>query len=239
MGKPKLLIFTALRMEARAVARALGLRREPGGDGCCGSVGPFDVHLTTVGLRAAILAERVRAAPRQPPVDVGNRGTCFLVAGLGGALAPGLKVGDVVIDWPWPDRAVPVREGWAAGRIHTAPGVVPTAADKARLFETTGAAAVDMEQNRVREILRWPEVPMVGVRAISDAADQDVDPAVLRLVDDTGKPKVRALVGYLARNPGRVLHLRRLGKASRLALGRLGEAVRAIVGSPAFAEVFE
>jgi hypothetical protein len=74
-------------------------------------------------------------------------------------------------------------------------------------------------------------VPLIGLRAITDAADEALDPALLGLVDDFGHPKLFALASFLARHPSRIASLRRLGAAARLAGLRLGEAVSSLLRS--------
>ncbi len=151
-------------------------------------------------------------------------GGVVLMVGVGGAIDPSLAVGDVVVDGP----ADVVPAGCRSGAIHTVAHVVTTVAEKATLFAVTGAVAIDMEQAIVRERVAPLGMTVIGIRAISDAADDAIDPAVLRLVTDLGRPRPGVIAGTLLRRPGLVPHLRRLNRDTRLALARLGPAVRAV-----------
>src|SRR5690349_528345 len=114
---PPLLIFAALNAEARALKGITGA----------------SVHV--IGLRGA------RGLPAVGP------GSRVLVAGLGGALDPMLRVGDLVIDTPVGDGP------WRVGAIHSAERAVTTPEEKGALFRETGALAVDMEHAAVRRAL--------------------------------------------------------------------------------------
>src|SRR3954454_5641942 len=92
-----------------------------------------DVRVCVIGLRAT-----------RVPADV-PRDAIHVLAGLAGGLDPALKVGDVVIDAA--DAAI------ATGRIHTSPHPITTPVEKAKLFRVTGARAVDMEADRLRQSL--------------------------------------------------------------------------------------
>jgi hypothetical protein len=144
-----------------------------------------------------------------------------VVAGLAGALAPDLGVGDLVVDAP---PGVPLSHSWRAGKIHTAGHLVATPAEKVVVFRDTGALAVDMEQAVVRRALAQ-DTMVIGLRAISDTADLAVDPAVVRMVDSTGRPRPLAIAGALLRHPTLMGHLRQLQANSRLALSRLTPAL--------------
>jgi adenosylhomocysteine nucleosidase len=72
-------------------------------------------------------------------------------------------------------------------------------------------------------------ISVIAVRAITDTAAQDVDPALLELLDGQGRVRGGALVGMLLRRPGKLGQLLRLRAAARLAGRRLGDAIRIIL----------
>jgi hypothetical protein len=193
--KPRTIILTALRAEARAIGEILGI----------------EVHV--IGFGAAHM-------PETPS------GSHVIVAGLGGALDPTLTVGDLVLDTPVP--GLPTDLPWHVGGIHTARHLVATPAEKASLFQKTGAKAVDMEQEIVRSAVPR-DVEVIGVRAISDPAGMAIDPAVLRFIDNIGRPRPLALASTLLRRPGLVPHLLELRANSAVALRNLGLGVRALL----------
>src|SRR5688500_9507999 len=127
------MVFIAIRMEARAIADALGVRLPKRGPGT-GVIAGWDIELHAVGVRAT----------RLPPT-LPERTTCVIMAGLGGGLDPALRMGDVVLDWPPELPGIDSLGGVTPGRIHTSSDPVCTPQDKAALFRATGAAVVDME----------------------------------------------------------------------------------------------
>ncbi len=170
--------------------------------------------LRRAGLDATVIgigAKRLRV----PPVGV------ILMVGVGGAIDPSLAVGDVVIDGP----AEWVPAGCRRGAIHTVDRVVSTTAEKAALYASTGAAVVDMEQAVLRRAVEPFGIRVVGIRAISDAATDAIDPAVVRFVTDTGRPRPAVIAATLARRPGLIPQLLRLNRDTAVALSRLGPAV--------------
>jgi hypothetical protein len=112
------------------------------------------------------------------------------------------------------------------GGIVTVDRIIAAPVEKREMFHRTGALAVDMEADRVRANVT---APLVNVRAISDRADEVLDPRVVELVDELGRPKPLALAAGILRTPKLIPYLTRLGKNSKLAAQRLGEAVRTIV----------
>lgn len=203
LTRDELLILTAVRMETRAIQRALRWKA------------PL-VH--TTGIRGWRLPE-----PRQL---AGIR--LILLCGVAGALDPTLQVGDVILDDP--ERRFPDSPIYRRGRIHTASQIVTTPAEKAWLFAETAALAVDMEQSIVRDYARPLGIPVVGLRAISDRADQVLDPAVIQLVDDLGGPRPMKIASTLLRRPALALYLSRLNASTKLALENLATTVAAAVG---------
>ena len=174
------------------------------------------VEICLVGIGAKLMPE--------PP---GDGLVCGLImAGLAGALDPVLRVGDVVID-DCPTAALPA-VAYRRGKICASPTLLSTPADKQAMFDRTRALAVDMESAAARQLAADWSVPFVSIRAISDAADESLDPAVLKLVDSFGRPRPLCIAATLVQRPSLIPHLRRLGAASSLAADHLAKAVRGI-----------
>jgi adenosylhomocysteine nucleosidase len=208
------LVLTALELEARALARALGL------EAVAGSGMPHfrdaSLEIGTVGVRASELL--ARAERWRPPALVVCAGVC-------GALSPELREGDRVVPevvitsegqrWPV-DRVSGLA---AAGTLYCASGVVESASDKARLWLETGAMAVDMESALILGWARAQAIPVVVVRAVSDTSAEAVPAEFAAAVGSDGRlHATRAVRAVLARPAtlGRALALRR-GTASALA----------------------
>jgi hypothetical protein len=205
MHAKSIVIFAALKIETNAIERALmGIRRP--------------VHVHTVGIGAI-------GVPSVLPKDIG----VLMMAGMGGALDPSLKIGDIVLDDP--KGIVPADLPVRRGKICTADALVATPAAKAELFQSTAALAVDMEQQHLHKLAAKRGVALIGVRSISDTADQTLDPKLLKLVDAVGRPKPVALGAALFEKPMLALEMNKLGKNIKIATDKLGAAVRLIVQS--------
>ncbi len=112
--------------------------------------------------------------------------------------------------------------------MHTATQIVSTPGERAELFARTGALVVEMENERVRQFAAQHGAGYVGIRAVSDGANDTLDPAVARFVDPFGHVRAGVLTKELIRRPGLAAELRRLRRASKLALANLSIAVRAL-----------
>jgi adenosylhomocysteine nucleosidase len=191
----RVLVLTAIDVEARGLARHLGLTPVPGATFPHFAGGALQI--AGVGLRATRLADR---APAWDAPDL------VISAGACGALAPALGVGDLVVPsvvlGPARERrtttALPGLPG--QGTLLTVAEVVETAAHKARLWLETGALAVDMESAMV---LAWAQscgIPAAAVRAVSDGAERGIPAALAAAVGDDGRVRpLRAVTAALTR----------------------------------------
>jgi adenosylhomocysteine nucleosidase len=152
----------------------------------------------------------------------------IIVAGFGGALERSLAVADVVIDgWPAFDG-----ERWLRfGAIHTADQLAATREQKADLFGQTGALAVDMETAIVRRAAAGVGVPVIAVRAITDTAAHEIDPAMLGLLDDAGRVRGLELMRLLLLRKKTLSQLFRLRAAASIAGARLAQALGLLLDS--------
>jgi len=210
-----------MRMEAKAIAAALGHPRHDGLSPLSMEMGGAAVDLHTIGIRGVRL-----------PLPSLAESSILILAGLGGAIDPSLRIGDVVVHAP--AGLVPDELPWRRGPICSAHQLISTPADKAGLFATTGALAVDMESDVVRKAAAEQDVPCIAIRTISDTADEAIDPAVMSFVDDLGRPRLGAVASGLLRRPGLLRDLSHLAKNSKLASQRLGEAVRQLLSDEQF-----
>jgi uridine phosphorylase len=223
----RVLVLTAVEVEARGLARHLGLSVVPGAPSPHFTGGVLE--LATIGLRGAYLAAR---APQWRAADL------VVSAGACGALAPALAVGALVVPEAviGPDGrrwvAEPVPRLRAEGVLLTVTDVVESAAQKARLWMESGAAAVDMES---AVILAWAQergVPAAVVRAVSDDAERGVPAALAAAVGDDGRVRpLRAVAAALTRQTSvnALLELRAGTEAAlRSVAGALGALARAV-----------
>jgi hypothetical protein len=202
LTRPGILIFTAVQIETRAIRQAIRQSR---------------VIVHTAGIRAGHL----------PELAMLSGVSLIIMCGVAGALDPALRIGDVILDDP--DHRIADSPLYRRGRIHTAGEIVASPAAKAHLFTQTGALAVDMEQAVVRRFAEPHSISVIGLRAISDTADQILEPGVIKLVDDLGCPRPIKIASALLRRPGLVRYLSRLSANTHLALKNLGPAVVSVV----------
>ena len=131
--------------------------------------------------------------------------------GLGGALSPHLKVGDVVIgervvaedgnftcDNIWRVLLAARLAGATQGAIYGSDAVLASAGAKAALFETSGGAlAVDMESQVAARFAAERQLPLAALRVISDDASHALPPAALVAMRPDGG--ISPLEGYCGR----------------------------------------
>ena len=108
-----------------------------------------------------------------------------------------------------------------AERLLSSANMVATAEGKGRLGRM--AEAVEMESFVVLTEAAARKIPAVAIRAISDAADQDLPMDFSRVLDDQGKVQASKVARSLASAPHKLPALLRLGRNARLAATKLAE----------------
>jgi len=161
-----------------------------------------------------------------------------LSCGLAGALAPGLKAGDLVLGERFPgesrgtDVVEMLREQLAGAHIGSIIGsdtIVASVAEKQALYAETNALAVDMESHIAARVAARHGLPFAIVRAISDTADHTLPPAALVGMRPDGSMALGAVLASLARNPGQLPALIRTGSDAGRAFAAL-RRVRDVLG---------
>jgi adenosylhomocysteine nucleosidase len=194
---PRLLVLTGVDLEARGLARHLGLDPAPGPAGSHFAGGSFEI--VAVGVGAGQLETRVSTVVA--PALVVSAGVC-------GALAPELAAGALVVPeavlGPDGQRRMTAAVGGARrhGTLLTTDRVLRDAAAKSRCWLQTGALAVDMESAAILDWAASRGWPGLVVRGVSDAAARGVPADLARVVQDDGRVRpMRAISAMLAR-PG-------------------------------------
>lgn len=188
-----------------------------------------------VGAAEWLLAQRTGEWRLPPP----------LLLGVAGALDPELAVGDIVaIDevlcaarpWeslqcaPWPGEtgaAAARRAAARSGVAVTAPRIVATAGDKEALWRSVDRAAgavVDLESHAFVERLRQGGCRPGVLRAVSDAAEEDL-PEVLEQASSAEGVRLSHLLWAAVRRPGSWRQLLTLQRTTRRAAEALAELV--------------
>ncbi|MGH9782059.1 MAG: hypothetical protein ACRD33_09600 [Candidatus Acidiferrales bacterium] len=114
-----------------------------------------------------------------------------------------------------------------AERLLSSANMVITAEGKSRLGRM--ADAVEMESFAVLTEALGHNIPCVAIRAISDAADQDLPMDFSGVLDDAGKVKTSKVARALAGAPHKLPALLRLGRNTRLAATKLTERLDAVI----------
>jgi adenosylhomocysteine nucleosidase len=172
------------------------------------------IHVTGVGRgRARSCAERLLS---QPPVP-----TLVIAAGFCGALAPHLKIADVV-----------------TSRILTVDRLVSDPAEKRRLAIEHDADAVDMESSAIHDACAERGIDSRAVRAVSDTANTALSPELVRILSG-GNVSVWRACKALLRRPSLLGEFRRLARDTNLAARKLADSLMTMIipppRSPAFA----
>jgi adenosylhomocysteine nucleosidase len=221
---PGTVIVVGLRAEAR-LARRLNLPVVIGGGTAAGA--------ETVARRA-----------------VADGATALLSFGIAGGLDPALRPGDLLVPeavlcggmnfaadpWlsAWLDHpgAAPAPAARATPRhLLGADRVAATVAEKRRLRQATGAAALDLESGAVARIAAEQGLPFAVLRAVCDPAERDLPQAALAALDQQGAIGLGRVIASVLARPGQVpalLQLARDAAAARRALAvqvaRIGDA---------------
>lgn len=151
----------------------------------------------------------------------------IISTGLAGALDSNLKIGEIVvaravcavgeksaIESDYALRELAVAAGArAVDAFLTSESIVATAVDKEEL--SLSGSVVEMETSSVLKAAAKRQVPAVAVRAISDAANEDLPVGFERIADSRGHLKVGGLLKELAKHPHKLGPLVRFGQQSR------------------------
>lgn len=215
-----------LGIVAALAAEARGLVKQPTAPGeLIHLPGGVLVQISGVGAKKASVA--ARALLREAA-------TALVSWGSAGGLVSGLSPGSLILPKTViaADHSVyPVDVAWherLCGRLrgemdfHTGPlvessTVLTGSKEKKSLFSRTGAIAVDMESGAVAAVAQQAGVPFVAIRAIADPADMSIPQAALSAVDESGRLNLFKLARRIARRPGELLTLVRLGRSFRAA----------------------
>jgi adenosylhomocysteine nucleosidase len=187
------------------------------------------------------------AGPRQAAAAVGNvirsaGGSihCCISSGLAGALRPEYRIGQVlaartVLSGTVPDdstgRVLESSEAlisFAAecgatlvNRFYSAGRVVARALDKKHL--AAAADAVEMESFEILRQVRSCGIPAVAIRAVSDAAGEDLPLDMTDIFTQEGQVSIPRVLGQVARHPQSLPGLWRLGQQSKRAAESLAQ----------------
>lgn len=213
-GFERVAIVTGLEAEAR-IARRLGRIVAVGGG----------------------TAEGARGATRSL---IEQGATALISFGLAGGLDPLCAAGTLLVPrWVRSEGAAFATD---AGLSHALGGatvdgllgacsIAGTATEKARLWQESGCAGIDLESGIVAELANEHALPFTALRAVCDTAGMDLPPAALLALSAEGRIGLPRVLGSVAREPRQIPALLALGIAAARARAALTRRVGAI-GAP-------
>jgi len=209
-------VVVGLAAEAR-IARPLGWHIAIGGGTATGAEAAAG-HLIEIGVRALVSF------------------------GLAGGLDPTLRPGTIIV----PSHVIFNNVSYAADAelmrrlggqtphaLFAAEDVAASATSKGRLYETTGAAALDLESGAVARAASARELPFAVLRVICDPAHRCLPSAALAALDAQGTIAAWRVLAQLAAHPDQLPLLLRLAADAFVARRRLTRRVKEVAQVPA------
>jgi adenosylhomocysteine nucleosidase len=182
-------------------------------------LGSCQVWITGMGRKNA--AENIRLAiAAVKPERV-------ITAGFAGGLNPDLKFGDVIYDQDFDAGFAEELEDLGAfpAKFYCSRRVAITSAEKAELWHSTGADAVEMESSVIRTICREYKIPSATVRVISDDSTQDLPLDFNALMTSETKINFGKLLWAVLSRPSRIPKLIQFQQQMIAAARRLGSVL--------------
>jgi hopanoid-associated phosphorylase len=221
------------------ILAATGLRRE------ARILASPDVRALTSGGRSAVLEAALS--------DAAPGAEAIISIGLGGALAPGFQPGDWVLGERavWAGGEAPVDSAWLealrrrlpaarSGVILGSETMLTDHGQKAAAHAGLGAIAVDMESHVAARVAQRFGLPFAVARVISDAADQDLPPAVKVGMRPDGGMALGPVLLAVLRSPGQIPALIGTARSAERAFRALVDGCRLLgprLGRPDLGEL--
>ncbi len=195
----------------------------------CGALGEDSVEVLLTGIGSSMCKESLA----EYDASHGGKPDCLISSGLAGALKEALKPGDLFVpetvrtlkndanaqsDTILRERAV-ARGAVPIDTLITATRLVSSVEEKSHL--AFFGEAVDMESAIIMAHFADTAFPKVAIRAISDAADEDLPVDFDRCLTPQGAIKPLRLVNAIVRRPGSLPNLVRFGRQSNDAARKL------------------
>jgi hypothetical protein len=219
----ELLVCFAVKEEARFFMDALVYRIDSASKAQHRPL--YQVWMTGMGRRNAVEGVRKAIALLQPKR--------VITSGFAGGLNPKLRFGTVVYDEDYNAGFGPQLEQAGAVRatFYCHRRVAITAVEKAALWQSTGADAVEMESSVIRNICREQGIPSATVRVISDDASQDLPLDFNALMTPEDRIHYPKLIWAVLSRPGRLGKLLEFQRQTEAAARRLGAALAELLGA--------
>ena len=175
-----------------------------------------------------------------------EQGATHLVSfGVCGGLSPYVKAGDLILpetvsmngetlrlNAAWHKCASEHFPDARSGGILSVAAPITTPQDKHTAYETTEAVAVDVESFIVAQIAQKNKLPCLIIRAVLDAASQNLPEAAMSGVDEAGKTQIWPVIKGLIKRPQDLPALLGLARDSARAQDTLKATIKK--GAPNF-----
>lgn len=183
------------------------------------AAGRADIHTLITGMGRTNAERAVRAALAAQPIKL------VISSGFAGGLDPDLAPETVLFDADSAPHLGPalLAAGAKPARFYCAQRVVATIAEKRKLWEQTGADAVEMESGFICAYCAERGIPSAIIRIVLDSATQDL-PLDFSLLVDQNLVLGRMAMALL-KAPGKIPALLELRRASREAGRRLADVL--------------
>lgn len=202
-----IVICVAMPEEAR-IFRSILRRPHPSP-----AVPPLQIWTTGVGpeLAGKNFSQYLASAPSYPKAVV--------ISGFAGGLNPSLRSGDMVLQgnfdqFPGVDRFT--HECLIRGNYLTTNKIITSAQEKQFLFHSTQHDAVDMESSVLLDKCQSYGIPGIVLKAISDAAHEDLPLDFSQFLDRSGRLNYFQLAVRIAKKPTVLPSLMDLGSRSNV-----------------------
>ncbi|WP_188609077.1 phosphorylase family protein [Chelatococcus reniformis] len=203
------------------LAREAGIAAGEGARAICGDAPTLQAGLGALPARPDLVVSFGLCGGLDPALRSGDLVVGTTVAAAGTTLASQEGLGRVLVR-----RLASLGQPARLGVVAAVDAPVLTWRDKARLREATGAIAVDMESLVAARFAAECGLPFVVLRAVSDPADRDLPPLVLKAVGADGRLDLKVVAAAVARSPAQIGGLVAAGLDSAAAFAALGRVRR-------------
>jgi adenosylhomocysteine nucleosidase len=188
--------------------------------------GSVQAWVTGMGRRNAAESLREAVAAVEPE--------CVLTCGFAGGLNPGLPLGAVLFDHDF-DAGVEktlLEIGAIPAKFHCSKRVAITAKEKAELWQSTGADAVEMESSVIRTLCHEWKIPSATLRVISDTAHEDLPLDFNTLMTSDDRIHFGKLALAVLGSPGKIPKLITFQRETLTAAKELGRVLNELFAQP-------
>ena len=110
---------------------------------------------------------------------------------------------------------------WSSDQFNTANTVV----ERAQLYAQTGCKVIDDETYAVAQFATMRKIPFIGLRVVSDGAEDNLPPAVINALNPNGTDDIGAVIASVISDPAQIPDLIKTAQEYELAISELRRAI--------------